>query len=62
MAKIKKIGRKHCVIHSTSGTVLVRKGKRACYSKRADAVKDARNTKCRNLKLCPVGVTGRVGP
>lgn len=53
MAKVVKIGGKHCVTHSTSGQVLVRAGQRACYTTRAAAVKDANATKCRVMGVCP---------
>lgn len=47
MAKVKKLGRKYCVTHGTTGQVLKRKGKRACYTSASRARTDARKTRCK---------------
>ncbi len=48
MAKVKQIGkRRFAVVHDTTGAVLKRKGKRVIYPTRAEAAKDARETRRR---------------
>lgn len=57
MAKVvrNKSGKGFCVVHGRTGKVLVRKGKRACYTGKGAlklAKKDAKDTKCRNMGVC----------
>ena len=51
-ASVKKIGTQYCVTHSTTGQVLKRKGRRACYKTRAKAQADANATRCRIMGDC----------
>ncbi len=48
MALVKQIGEKYCVLHSRTKKVIVRKGRRACFSSPAAARRDANKTICRN--------------
>ncbi len=52
MADVKKVGGKFCVVHGTTGAVLKRGGKPACYPTRPQAVKDANATRCRVMGIC----------
>jgi hypothetical protein len=47
MAKVKKVGKRHCVTHDTTGAVLKRKGHRVCFTTRGKAAADARATRRR---------------
>lgn len=59
MGQIIKIRGLFCVAHN-NGTVIVRKGKRACTKSKALARKDLANTICRNLGTCPSGTSKKV--
>ncbi|KKN45088.1 hypothetical protein LCGC14_0686700 [marine sediment metagenome] len=53
MAKVVKVGKKYGVAHAITGKILVRKGRRAIFSTRAEATADAEKTRCRVLGICP---------
>ena len=46
-AKVKRTGGRWCVAHDRTGAVLVRKGRRVCFSTRGAAAKDALDTRRR---------------
>ena len=52
MAKVKKIGKRFCVTHSTTGAVIKRGGRSACYATRSKANQDANKTRCRVMGKC----------
>lgn len=46
-AGVKKKGNRWCVIHTTTGAVLKRKGHRVCFDTQRKAAKEALKTQCR---------------